>query len=358
MSAIVAPGGHVLVTGAGGYIGRRLVPLLVERGYRVRCLARDPALLPLTAWKDVSTVAGDALDEKTVTHALEGVDAAYYLIHSLGHGTRNFAELDRRAAQIFADAAARQGVRRIIYLGGLGEDRDNLSAHLASRQEVGRILLAGPAGATVLRAAIILGAGGASFEMLRSLVERLPFMIAPRWVESRCQPIGLDDVLGYLVACLQVEGTHGRSFDIGGPEILTYQQMLERVAALEERFTLVFTVPPLAPRLSAQWIRLVTPVPASVALPLIEGLRNEVICRENDIRALVPIPLTSFNDAVRQALREDKALPVAPTATEDGATPAAASSVAPPPAAPVAAKPQVTAPGDDGHKSTVPVSET
>jgi uncharacterized protein YbjT (DUF2867 family) len=294
-----------LVTGAGGYIGRRLVPLLLERGFRVRCLARNPRSLPLTEWKDVSIVLGDALDEEIVNHALKGVDAAYYLIHSLSQGPSGFEDLDRRAAGIFASAAAKQGVRRVIYLGGLGEDRDDLSSHLASRQEVGRILLGGTAGATVLRAAIIIGAGGASFEMIRSLVERLPIMIAPRWVESRCQPIALDDTLAYLVECLAIPETHGRSFDIGGPEILTYRQILERVAALEERFTLVFTVPPLAPRLSAQWIRLVTPVPASVALPLIEGLRNEVICREQDIRALVPIPLTPFNEAVRRALKRE-----------------------------------------------------
>jgi uncharacterized protein YbjT (DUF2867 family) len=356
MSAIIAPGEQVLVTGASGYLGRRLVPLLLARGYRVRCLARHPRALPLTDWKDVSIVTGDALQANSATRALEGVAAAYYLIHSMDQGSKRFADLDRRAAHLFASAAAQQGVRRVIYLGGLGEDRGDLSTHLASRQEVGHILLAGPAGATVLRAAMIIGAGGASFEMLRALVERLPLMICPQWVESRCQPIALDDTLAYLVECLAVAGTHGRSFDIGGPEILTYHQMLERVAALEERFTLIFTVPPVAPRLSAQWIRLVTPVPASIALPLIEGLRNEVICREQDIRALVPIRLTAFNEAVQRALRGQAPLPVTPAATLQARSPAVPSSTVPagtPEAATPTAPPlPVTPPGATPPEAT------
>ncbi len=304
MNRAVSPGETILVTGASGYIGRRLTPALLGQGYRVRCLFRKPPSAPFLEGSGVEVVVGDALDAEVMGRAMEGVGAAYYLVHSMGQGEARFADLDRRAAHIFADQAGKHGVRRLIYLGGLGDDADELSQHLSSRHEVGRILLDGPSGATVLQAAIIIGPGGASFEMISALARRLPLMICPRWVETRCQPIALDDTLAYLVGCLAVPETHGRAFDIGGPEILTYKNMLKECAAVLGKRPLLITVPVLTPRLSAHWMRLVTPVSAAIALPLIEGMRNEVICREQDLLALLPGPRTTFRQAVRKALKE------------------------------------------------------
>jgi uncharacterized protein YbjT (DUF2867 family) len=220
---------------------------------------------------------------------------------------KGYAEKDKKAAENFVKAADSSGLKRVIYLGALGEEGEGLSEHLRSRAEIADILSSGKASATVLKAAIIIGAGGASFEMLRYLVERLPVMVCPKWIETRIQPIALRDVLQYLVGCLFHPDTAGRTFDIGGPEILTYREMMQQYAearGLRER--LIFRLPFLTPLLSAYWVDLVTPVPSGIAHPLIEGLKNEVICRDNRIEALVPIKKTPYKDAVRIAFSEEK----------------------------------------------------
>jgi len=292
---------EILVTGASGFIGRRLAAALLAAGFRVRCLVRRSTALPAGA----AAVSGDLLAPETLAAAMEGIDTAYYLVHSMAGGWAGFVERDRRAAENFVRAATAAKVRRVIYLGGLGETGRDLSEHLQSRMEVGEILRAAPFATTFLRAAVIFGAGGASFEMIRSLVEHLPVMITPRWVDTKCQPIAVDDVIGYLVGCLTEERTAGETFDIGGPEILTYREMMERFAALEGKKLLILPVPVLTPWLSALWVALITPVKPAIAMPLIEGLANEVVCRENRIRELIPIRLTPFAEAVTRALAED-----------------------------------------------------
>lgn len=292
----------ILVTGASGFVGRRLVRELVQRGYRVRCLERRAGNQPA----GVEQVRGDLLQPETLPRAFEGVSSAYYLVHSMGRGAGDFAEQDRRAARSFVSAAEAAGVQRVIYLGGLGEAGDNLSHHLSSRLEVARILQSASFKTTFLRAAVIIGYGGASYEMVHSLVRRLPVMITPRWVSTRNQPIAVHDVIGYLAGCLEEPATAGQTFDIGGPEVLTYREMMERFARLEGRFLRIIPVPVLTPRLSAYWVGLVTPVKSAIAIALIEGLKNEVICRDNRIRELVPIRLTSFEEAIRTALQEQQ----------------------------------------------------
>ncbi|MFI8520086.1 SDR family oxidoreductase [Streptomyces sp. NPDC085481] len=283
-----------LVTGAGGYIGGRLVPELLDAGYPVRCLARTPAHLADHPWADrVEIVRGDVTDATSLRAALRGIGVAYYLVHSMGSGP-DFEETDRRAARTFAEQARAAGVRRIVYLGGLTPrdvPEERLSPHLRSRAEVGRILLDSGVPTTVLRAAVVIGSGSASFEMLRYLTERLPVMVTPSWVGTRVQPIAVRDVLRCLVGSARMPPDVSRSFDIGGPDILTYREMMIRyaaVAGLPRR--LIVSVPVLTPRLSSQWIGLVTPVPASLARPLAESLRYEVVCADSDIRRHVPDP--------------------------------------------------------------------
>ncbi|MFC4333491.1 SDR family oxidoreductase [Streptomyces andamanensis] len=283
-----------LVTGATGYIGGRLVPELLDAGYRVRCLARTPAKLRDHTWADrVETVRGDVTDADSVARAMAGVDVAYYLVHALGTG-RDFERTDREAARVFGEQARTSGLRRIVYLGGLtpeGVPEDRLSPHLRSRAEVGRILLDSGVPTAVLRAAVIIGSGSASFEMLRYLTERLPVMVTPRWVHTRIQPIAVRDVLRTLVGCAALPGDVSRAFDIGGPEILTYLDMMRRYAAVARLpRRLIVPVPVLTPGLSSHWVGLVTPVPASIARPLTESLRHEVVCRDHDIERYVPSP--------------------------------------------------------------------
>ncbi|GEB49822.1 SDR family oxidoreductase [Streptomyces cacaoi] len=298
-----------LVTGATGYIGGRLVPELLGAGHRVRCLARTPEKLRDMPWADrVDVARGDVTRPETVGAAMRDIDVAYYLVHALSSGP-DFEETDRRAARIFGERARAAGVRRIVYLGGLTPERvpeRELSPHLRSRTEVGRILLGSGVPTTVLRAAVIIGSGSASFEMLRYLTERLPAMITPKWVHTRIQPVAVRDVLRALVGSARMPAEVNRTFDLGGPDVLTYRQMMRRyaaVAGLPRR--VIVPVPVLTPRLSSYWVGLVTPVPQQIAQPLTESLRHEVVRREQDIERHVPsppgYPLT-FEESVSLAL--------------------------------------------------------
>ena len=307
---------RVLIVGATGFVGHRLAALLAQKGTPLRLASRSLAgLAPLLVkGADIEAVQTDLVSNTGTDEALAGIGTAYYLVHSMGGRTvgRNeeYAEMDRRAARNFMAAAERSGLRRVIYLGGLGETGDNLSEHLRSRAEIAAILSSGTPKATVLRSAIIIGAGGASYEMLRYLVERLPVMVCPKWVDTRIQPIAINDVLAYLAGCLFNEATAGRSFDIGGPEIFTYAGMMQRYAlarGLAKR--IILRVPVLTPLLSSYWVDLVTPVPSGIAHPLIEGLMNEVVCRENAIERLMPLTKTPFAEAVRQAHAEETSGP-------------------------------------------------
>ena len=297
--------GVCLVTGATGYIGGRLAPRLLEAGHTVRCVSRSPNALRDIPWAArTEVVRADVLDPAGARAALDGVDVAYYLIHSIG--SPSFEDTDRRAAATFARAAAAAGVRRIVYLGGPVPTGPEASAHLRSRAEVGEILSSAGVPTVWLRAAIILGSGSASFEMLRYLTERLPVMVTPRWVSNRIQPIAVRDVLRYLVAWADIPEPVHRGFDIGGPDVLTYREMMARyarIAGLPRRF--VIPVRPLTPRLSSLWVGLVTPVPGAVARPLVESLVHDAVAREHDIARYVPDPpagLVGFDEAVRLAL--------------------------------------------------------
>ncbi|QPV61764.1 NAD(P)H-binding protein [Halosimplex litoreum] len=294
---------HVLVTGATGFVGGRLVPALTGAGHEVRTLVRDPSAYDPPP--GVEVVQGDLLEPGTLASAFEGIDAAYYLVHSMRAGD-DFEERDRSAASNFAAVASDAGVDRVVYLGGLGEDGDDLSPHLRSRREVEMILADADYALTTLRAAVIVGDGSASFRMVRQLVRRLPLMVTPRWVRNECQPIAVDDVVAYLVGVLDAPETAGETYGIGGPDVLTYREMLARTAeAMGRRRPLILSVPVLTPKLSSYWIGLVTDVPTSVARPLVLGLKNPVVVTDDAIRDHVSVELTTFDDAVRKALAPD-----------------------------------------------------
>lgn len=292
--------------GATGYIGGRLVPRLLEGGNEVRCLARTPAKLASRSWAAdprASIVQSDLGDVEDVARSLSGCQAAFYLVHSMSSAGKAYASEDRKLAVNFAEGARRAGVGRIIYLGGLGNEEDQLSEHLASRREVEVALASAGVPVTVLRAAMIIGSGSASFEILRYLVERLPVMITPRWVSTECQPIAVRNVIGYLLGCLERPETVGLSFDIGGPEVMRYREMMQVMAeelGLGRRW--VIPVPILSPRLSSYWIHLVTPLSHEIAKPLAEGLRNRVVCREDRIARICPQELLTVRAAIRAAL--------------------------------------------------------
>ena len=324
-----------LVTGASGYVGGRLVPELLRAGYAVRCLVRTPRKLRDQPWAEQVEVAqGDVTERGDVERALTGVDVAYYLVHALGSGS-DFEETDRRAARTFGEAARLAGVGRIVYLGGLtpqGVPESVLSPHLRSRAEVGRQLLRSGVPTAVLRAAVVIGSGSASFEMLRYLTERLPVMLTPNWVGVRVQPIAVRDVLRYLVGCALLPTDVSRAFDVGGPDVLTYRRMMQgyaEAARLPRR--MIVPVPVLTPKLSSYWVGLVTPVPASIAKPLTESLRHPVVCGEHDIARYVPDPpggRVGFVHSVELALRRVREADVA-TRWSSASTPGAPSDPLP-----------------------------
>jgi uncharacterized protein YbjT (DUF2867 family) len=318
-----------LVTGATGYVGGRLAPELVSAGHDVRVMVRDERKARAHTWSaDVEIVEGDATDAGQVRSAMADVDVAYFLLHSIGTGG-DFAATERGIAETFAAEARRAGVRRIIYLGGMIPEHQELSEHLRSRKEVGDVLLASGVPTAVLQAGVVIGSGSASFEMLRYLTERLPVMVTPKWVHTRIQPIAIRDVLRYLVDSSALPADVNRRFDIGGPDVLTYFEMMQRyatVAGLPKRR--VFPVPILSPSLSSHWVGLITPVPASLARPLVESLRNEVVASEHDIAEYVPDPadgLIGFDRAVELALTKIQNLEV-PTSWSSAATSGAPST--------------------------------
>jgi uncharacterized protein YbjT (DUF2867 family) len=297
----------ILVTGATGYVGGRLIPALLDTGYRVRAMGRTLEKLGCRPWAHhdhVELVQGDVLDLDSLIKSAEGCWSAYYLVHSMIAQKEKYVEADCRAAHNMVDAAAAGGLERIIYLGGLAEVRHgSLSRHLTSRIEVAEILQSGSVPTTELRTPMILGSGSASFEILRYLVERLPAMITPRWVQSLNQPIAIRNVITYLIGCLEHEETVGQTFDIAGPDILTYRDLLDiyaEEAHLSKRW--VIPVPVLTPTLSALWIHLISPVPTSIALPLTEGLTSDAVSTENRIQSIIPQKLLSCREAIRLAL--------------------------------------------------------
>lgn len=290
------------MTGATGYIGGRLVPLLLQSGARVRVLAREPRKLARRNWPGVEVFQGDVLVPETLPAALKDIEIAYYLVHSLATSGEDFSELDRIAATNFANAAKSAGVKRIIYLGGLGITGSDLSEHLRSRHQTGDALRSTGIPVTELRAAIIVGSGSASFLIIYDLVRKLPLMLCPRWVKSKCEPISIRQVMAYLVGVLDEPRTVGQTLEIGSGEILTYQQLMEQCAEVMGRRLRILTVPILTPRLSSYWLNLVTQVPISLARPLVEGLRNDVICRDKRIREWIKVPDISYKEAVRLAL--------------------------------------------------------
>lgn len=302
----------VLVTGATGYVGSRLVARLRVRGYPVRAGGRSRQKLllrPFSRDAGVELVACDVLDLPTLRSACAGCSAAYYLVHSMDPGQRDFSGADREGAQNMARAAEAEGVERIIYLGGMGDPAAGISEHLRSRIEVGEILADGEVPVTTLRAAMVIGGGSGSFEILRYLVDRLPVMITPRWVDTESQPIAIRNVLDYLVGALEAGATAGGAFDIGGPQVTTYRRLMNiyaEEAGLRKRW--IIRVPVLTPRLSSYWIDLVTPAPASLARPLAEGLSSRLVCADDRIRSLIPVELLDCRSAIRAAIADSRPL--------------------------------------------------
>jgi len=296
----------VLVLGATGYVGGRLVTKLLEEGYKVRACGRSLSKLQSRGWaehKNVEMCEVNVHNADSLAASLKGMQVAYYLVHSMNPQNKDFQEADRNAARNMAELSERMGLKRIIYLGGLGEDSPDLSKHLRSRHEVSEVLRQGAVPVTELRAAMIMGSGSASYEILRYLVERLPVMVTPRWVNTPNQPIAIRNVIEYLFGCIEAEETVGETYDIGGKEVLSYLELMRiysEEAGLRKRF--VIPVPVLTPKLSSLWIHLVTPVPSYIAQPLAEGLKNPVVCRDDRITHIIPQRLLSCREAIRRAM--------------------------------------------------------
>jgi uncharacterized protein YbjT (DUF2867 family) len=305
------PNDTVLILGGTGFIGKRLVAELTEKNIRLKLLVRNPTTVPAAILKnkDIEIVKGDIVRGDGLEEAVRGIDTAYYLVHSMGSKrmsrSTEFARMDKNAAENFVNSADAAGIKRVIYLGGLGEVGKGLSEHLRSREEVAEILSSGKLHATILRAAIIIGAGGASFVMLKYLVERLRVMICPKWIDTKIQPIAVKDVLAYLTGCLLNPDTAGKKFDIGGPEVLTYRKMIQQYTeAVGIPRRIIFRTPVLSSRLTSYWASMVTPVPSGIAHPLIEGMKNEVVCLDDSITEYIPIEKTPFKTAVKIAVSE------------------------------------------------------
>jgi uncharacterized protein YbjT (DUF2867 family) len=293
-----------VVVGASGAIGARLTDALLAAGSQVRVAGRSPDALA-RRWPDADTVEIDVLRPETIAPALDGADTAFYLVHAMGGGEAGFAERDRLGARAFARGATEAGVRRIVYLGGLGSSDDELSVHLSSRHETGRELATGDANVVELRAGMVVAPDSASFRMVHDLVRRLPVMVTPKWVDTRSQPIAVDDVVAYLLASATVStGERHAVIEIGGADVLTYRDMMDHVAAIEGRHVSVVMVPVLTPRLSSWWCGLVTSVPPSIARPLIDGLVNETVVHDDSARRLFPdVRPVGFDEAVARAVR-------------------------------------------------------
>ena len=307
---------NILVTGSTGFIGSRLLSALIKRGYSVKGLSRNTR----NDGKNLKFVKADLFNQNELETALVGIETAYYLVHSM-EGDKNhwreFATRERVQAQNFLKAATNAGVKRIIYLGGLVNESLDLSPHMKSRKEVGEILSSGNIPVTQLRASLIIGAGGGSYAMLRYLVERLRIMVCPQWVKSLAQPIAVDDVIEYLIGCMEKPETAGRTFDIGGPERLTYEELMRLYSAYLNKNLFVIQIPFLTTRLSSYWVDLITPVKASLARPLIDSLVHDTVVNDDSIKSIIPIQLKSVREAIHIATEEMKLSPPPEEATEN-----------------------------------------
>ncbi len=295
----------ILVTGTTGYIGGRLVPRLLDKGYSVRCMARDISRIE-NRWKGAEIIYGDVLKFESLSKAFEGIDVAYYLIHSMSAGEKDFADKDLKAAENFSKLAKEAGVKRIIYLGGLGSSDEELSTHLLSRQMTGEMLRKSGISVTEFRAGMIVGSGSLSFEMMRYLTERVPVMICPKWVNTETQPIAVRDVLRYLIESLEVKESENRIIEIGSKDILRYADLMKNYAEIRNLKRIMINVPFLTPRLSSYWVDFVTPIPSNIARPLIEGLKNKLVCKDDSALKLFNFQPISYKDAVIFALEREQ----------------------------------------------------